>query len=49
LRGSLEGTTLTSTYVFCREVVGYDLAAFFETHKDALRRDVESVLKGLLE
>lgn len=39
---------LTSTYVFLREVVGYDLAAFFERNSAALRTEIDAVLKALL-
>jgi hypothetical protein len=38
-----------SVYVFLREIVGYDLAAFFERHAGALRKEVQSVLRVLLE
>ncbi len=48
LTGSLQGTSLDSTYVFCREVLGYDLAAFFERNRDAIKEQVEDVFKGLL-
>jgi len=48
LRGTLDGTSLDSTYVFAREVVGYDLAAFFRRNRRKLRTQVEGVLKGLL-
>ena len=39
---------LASTYDFMREVVGYDLAAFLERNKVALRHGVDEVLKALL-
>ena len=39
---------LASTYDFMREVVGYDLAAFLERNKVALRHEVDEVLKALL-
>lgn len=50
----LAGTTdtqdaMTSTFAFFREVVGYDLAAFFERNADQLREEVHVVLKHLLE
>ena len=48
LTGSLQGTSLDSTYVFCREVLGYDLAAFFERNRNAIKEQVEEVFKGLL-
>lgn len=37
-----------STYDFMREVVGYDLAAFFNRNSKALRTEIDSVLKALL-
>lgn len=39
---------LTSTYDFMRDVVGYDLAAFFERNADTLRAEVTKVLRALL-
>ena len=41
-------TPYDSTYVFMRDVVGYDLAAFFERNAETLREEVEKVLKQLL-
>ena len=38
-----------STYDFLREVVGYDLAGFFERNSDRLRREVTAVLQTLLD
>ena len=39
---------LISTYDFMRDVVGYDLAAFFERNSANLKADIEIVLKTLL-
>ena len=39
---------ITSTYDFMREVVGYDLAGFFERNAETLRSEVDTVLRGLL-
>ncbi|MDD9820574.1 MAG: hypothetical protein OXR07_06820 [Nitrospira sp.] len=39
---------LTSTYDFMRDVVGYDLAAFFARNADTLRAEVTKVLRALL-
>ena len=39
---------LRSTYDFSREVLGYDLAAFFDRNSDTLRKEVRSVLTNLL-
>lgn len=48
LTGLLEGSSLDSTYVFSRDVLGYDLAGFFERNSRVIAKDVEVVLKGLL-
>lgn len=37
-----------STYDFMRDVVGYDLAAFFERNSTALRKEINTILKTLL-
>ena len=42
------GDSLTSTYSFCKDVLGYDLAGFFRRHQAVLQKDVEGVLEGLL-
>lgn len=39
---------LISTYDFMREVVGYDLAAFFKRNSKTLRLEIDNVLKALL-
>lgn len=39
---------LRSTYDFMRDVVGYDLAAFFKRNSKLLRTEVDAVLKALL-
>lgn len=39
---------IDSTYVFCREVLGYDLAGFFERYSPQLRAEMERVLQALL-
>lgn len=39
---------LTSTYDFMRDVVGYDLAAFFERNSARLRREIDTILAALL-
>lgn len=40
---------LTSTYDFMREVVGYDLAGFFERNAGVLQSEVARVLRTLLD
>lgn len=49
LTGTRQGTTLQSTYGFCRDVLGYDLAAFFETYAPRIRTELENILTALLE
>ncbi len=39
---------LVSTYDFMRDVVGYDLAAFFERNCGTFRTEIHAVLKALL-
>ena len=39
---------LISTYDFMRDVVGYDLAAFFERNCKTFRTEIDAVLKALL-
>jgi hypothetical protein len=39
---------LISTYDFMRDVVGYDLAAFFKRNSKTLRTEIAAVLKALL-
>lgn len=39
---------LRSTYDFTHEIVGYNLAAFFERNKGTLREEIDKVLRALL-
>jgi hypothetical protein len=48
LRGTLAGTTLTSTYHFCEQVLNYDLAAFFVKYSTKLKAKINEVLEVLL-
>lgn len=48
LRGTLGGDAASSTYSFARQVLDYDLAAFFERNSDRLRDSVIDVLDTLL-
>jgi hypothetical protein len=48
LVGSTNGTPFDSTYVFMREVVGYDLAGFFERNAGPLRTTIQLILRSLL-
>lgn len=48
LRGTTGGPATDLTYAFCREVLGYDLAAFFERNSDHLKDEIEAVLLALL-
>ena len=40
---------LRSTYAFSQQVLGYDLAGFFERNSKVLRKEVDRVLRSLLE
>jgi len=48
LRGYLGNDALTSTFAFMREVVGYDLASFFDRNAATIREFTHSVLESLL-
>ena len=48
LRGVLGGDEFTSIYTFAKDVLGYDLADFFERHADEFRDAVVDVLDTLL-
>jgi hypothetical protein len=48
LLGTLDEHDTQSTFAFMREVVGYDLAAFFKRNSSRSRREVTKILKGLL-
>lgn len=48
LFGTTSGSPWDSTYVFARDVVGYDLAAFFQRNASSLRTVVDEVLRSLL-
>ena len=39
---------LVSTYDFMRDVVGYDLAEFFERNSETLRTEMDGILRKLL-
>jgi len=48
LRGTVDGSTVDSTYVFCRDVLGYDLAGFFRRNSPAIKSETLAVFEGLL-
>ena len=49
LRGHSSADALSGTFDFLRDVVGYDLPAFFERQSVGIRSEVEVILKKLLE
>lgn len=48
LRGTVGGTPIDSTYAFCRDVLSYDLAAFFRRNSAAIKAETQAVFEGLL-
>jgi hypothetical protein len=48
LIGSVSDDPCSSTFAFYREVVGYDLAGFFERHSGNIRQEVQAILASLL-
>lgn len=49
LKGTRSGSPLDSTYSFCRDVLGYDLAEFFQRNSKRFKHEFESVLSTLLK
>ena len=49
LMGTNGGTPTDSTYAFCRDILGYDLAGFFERNSAKFRAELEKVLIALLK
>jgi len=49
LRGTLSGTAIDSTYVFCGDVLGYDLAGFFRRNSAAIKNETLALFEGLLK
>ena len=48
LIGTLDGSDIESTFAFCREIVGYDAAAFFQRNQERLHEEFLAILRGLL-
>jgi hypothetical protein len=48
LRGTTHGSTTDSTYIFCRDVIGYDLAAFFQRNSARIKNETEAILMALI-
>jgi hypothetical protein len=48
LQGHLTNSPVSSTYAFCEQVLGYDLAGFLHRNSAALKEAVEAVLTALL-
>lgn len=49
LVGNLQGSSLTSLYKFCNDVLMFDLAYFFEKNSKLIQKEVNHVLKTLFE
>lgn len=48
LTGLPQGSSTQSTFVFFRDVIGFDLAGFFKRNSDELKSEVQKILKALL-
>ncbi|MDO4585261.1 MAG: hypothetical protein Q4D62_14295 [Planctomycetia bacterium] len=48
LTGDIYGSHETSIYTFMKEIIGYDLAGFFQRNTDELKNEVAKVLLSLL-
>jgi hypothetical protein len=48
LVGSLSEDPIVSTFAFFDQVIGFDLAKFFERHSPEIRREIDEILSSLL-
>lgn len=48
LRGTIAGSPFDSTYLFFRDVIGYDLSGFFARNATILRKEITAILEKLL-
>lgn len=49
LVGNINGNAFSSLYSFCKDVLLFDLASFFETNSAAIKKEVGCILKNLFE
>lgn len=49
LTGTDGGTPTDSSYAFCRDILGYDLAGFFQRNSARFKAELEKVLMALLK
>ena len=49
MTGTNGGTPTDSTYAFCRDTLGYDLAGFFERNSARFKAELEKALIALLK
>jgi hypothetical protein len=49
LQGQLSHSPFNSTYAFTKEIIGYDLAGFFQRNSPALRTTIADILQTLLQ
>lgn len=49
LTGTLDGNALSSTFTFFKQVVGFDLEAFFRRNSETLRTETLTISRSLLE
>ncbi len=49
LTGTTAGQPTESTYSFCRTIIGYDLAGFFQRNSERIKAEIEQVLIALLQ
>lgn len=49
LRGVLDGKPWDSCYVFSKDVLGYDLAGFFQRNSPEIKGEVQRIIQDLLE
>lgn len=48
LTGVPDGDSTVSTFAFFKDVIGYDLAAFFKRNSEVLKKEIRAIIKTLL-
>jgi len=48
LTGILDGDSLSSTFTFFKQVIGFDLESFFRRNSETLRTETLAIIQALL-
>ena len=48
MTGTLDGSAFSSLFVFCKEILGFDMADFFSNNSEFIKGQVQTILEKLL-